>query len=60
MLVDLDSAAITALMDLARDEIKSIERGDSHYGNRDDNVDMISTLDEAVSALAHAIEGRGW
>lgn len=46
-----------ALTDLARDEIKSIERGNTYYGSRDDNLDQISLLTEAIELLTGRQEG---
>ena len=57
MLVDIQPEAALLLIDIANDEIKSIESGSTTYGDRDDNLDTISTLAEAVTALEKA---RGW
>lgn len=47
-----------ALADLARDEIAGIERGSIYYGSRDDNLDQISLLTEAIEILTGVPEGN--
>lgn len=60
MFVHLDTAAINALLDVARDEIKAIESGETSYGGSADNLEMIEALTSATDALAAAIDGGGW
>lgn len=54
MFVDLPLEAIDALHDLARDEVNEISGGRSFYGTRDETVDMLSLLADAIDALEAA------
>lgn len=54
MFVNLPLEAIDALIDLARDEFKEITAGRSFYGTRDETVDMLSLLSDAIDAMEAA------
>lgn len=54
MLVDLDPAAVSLLVDLANSETLDIQQGIVSYGTNDDNIDTISVLAEAVAAMEKA------
>ena len=61
MLIDITESALDLLVDLANDEIKSIESGITTYGDRDANMDAIQDLAEFVAATTKAFaESRGW
>lgn len=54
MLVDLDPAAVSLLVDLANNETLDIQQGIVSYGTNDDNIDTISVLAEAVAMMEKA------
>ena len=51
MLIDITEAERDILADLARNEIADIEQGIVSYGTKDDDMDTISLLMEAITTL---------
>jgi hypothetical protein len=55
MLIDITEAERNILADLARNEIADIEQGIISYGTKDDDMDTISLLMEAITALGEEV-----
>lgn len=53
--VELTEAERDILADLARNEIADIEQGIVSYGTKDDDMDTISLLMEAIVALGEEV-----
>lgn len=55
MLIDITEAERNILADIARNEIADIEQGIVSYGTKDDDMDTISLLMEAIAALGEEV-----